>query len=291
MAVRTISANQIKAAVIDAIGEMFCRPTPETAELLRQARDGEKNEIARDMLDAILENHELAVREQLPLCQDTGLLVVFVELGTEIHVEGRTLESLIGEAAHDAWRQFHLRDSIAAYPQRNSFSGKRMEVQGKRSGNPRLPVVLHLEQVPGDKLTLHLALKGGGAENCGTLKMFLPGAKLEEIEDFVVRTVVDAGGKPCPPVFVGVGIGGDFESCAILAKRALMLEEPKDADIEQMEGRILQKINLMGKGVMGFAGNTTALKVSILTRPRHIASLPVAVNIDCHAHRSTSRVI
>ncbi|HOY85018.1 MAG TPA: fumarate hydratase [Candidatus Syntrophosphaera sp.] len=291
MAVKTVSATQIKAAVISGIGEIFCRPTSETAELLLRALDGEPDEIARDMLAAILQNHQLAARERLPLCQDTGLLIVFAEIGTELLITGGTLEELIGEAAGEAWRKYYLRDSLAAYPGRNSVSDSEARLSGAEPLGTSLPFILHLNQVPGDKLTLHLALKGGGAENCSALRMFLPGATLAEIEDFVVQTVVSAGGKPCPPVFVGVGIGGDFEACAILAKRALMQNEPKDPELELMEARILKRINELGRGVMGFAGSTTALKVSILTRPRHIASLPVAVNLDCHAHRSSTRVI
>ncbi len=291
MSVRTVSAAAIKAQVISGIGEIFCRPTQETAELLRRAMDSENNEIARDMLAAILRNHTIAAQEELPLCQDTGLLIVFAELGSEVLIVDGVLERIISEAAHEAWREFRLRDSIATCPGRNSLAVSGIQDTAVNCEDRTLPIILHLEQVPGDKLILRLALKGGGAENCSALKMFLPGAAPEEIEEFVVQTVLVAGGKPCPPVWVGVGIGGDFEVCAILAKRALLLTEPKDPDLVRMEERILKRINQLGKGVMGIAGSTTALKVSILTRHRHIASLPVAVNLDCHAHRATTRVI
>ncbi|HNU97729.1 MAG TPA: fumarate hydratase, partial [Candidatus Syntrophosphaera thermopropionivorans] len=161
----------------------------------------------------------------------------------------------------------------------------------KKSKYYSQPVILHLSEILGNKLELHISLKGGGAENCSTLKMFNPTATLTEIEDFIIDTVVSAGGKPCPPVFVGIGIGGDFEQCTILAKRALMIPLPdseKKPEYLQMEKRILNKINQKGKGVQGFGGKTTALKVNILSQPCHIASLPVAVNIDCHAHRCIS---
>lgn len=291
MTSRQISAAEIRAQVIEGIEEIFCRPTGQTAELLRLALDSETDEIARDMLEAILRNREIAVSECLPLCQDTGLLIVFAELGSEVLIEGGTLEQIIGAAANEAWNKFYMRDSLAPDPLRGQAS-KINQMGGTGDGGiPGFPVILHLEHVPGDNLTLHFSLKGGGAENCSALKMFLPSASLDEIEEFVVGTVVEAGGKPCPPVFVGVGIGGDFESCAILAKRALLLPRESERGICEMEERILAQINRRGKGVMGFAGATTALKVSILTRPCHIASLPVAVNIDCHAHRATSRVI
>ncbi len=292
MALKTISADQIRAQVIEGIGEIYCRPTAEAAELVRQALDSEQDEVARDMLSSILLNHQIALRDGLPLCQDTGLLIVFADLGLDVHIEGGSLEQIISEAAAIAWQKFHLRDSINPDPLMRMNRGEGSERPEPASHDPsRLPVVLHLEQVPGETLTLRLALKGGGAENCSALKMFLPGASEDEIIDFVVNTVVQAGGKACPPVFVGVGIGGDFESCAILAKKALMISEEGRAEDNQMAERILSIINQTGRGVMGFAGSTTALKVTVLTRPCHIASLPVAVNIDCHAHRCTTRVI
>ena len=293
MGLRTVSAAEIREQVIGAIGEICCRPTPETADLLRAALNREKDELARDMLQSILLNHQIAAEEALPLCQDTGLLVVFAELGSELLITGGILPEIISAAAASAWQKFYLRDSIAPDPLR----GKTLLPPEAKPGSSAaratsgLPFILHLDQVAGNRLTLHLALKGGGAENCGALQMFNPGASLGEIEDFIVRTVVEAGGKPCPPVFVGVGIGGDFESCAILAKRALLLPPHNEPDLQRMERRLLDRINLRGRGVMGCAGSTTALRVSILTRPCHIASLPVAVNIDCHAHRVTSRVI
>lgn len=292
MSIKPVSAAQIRASVIEGIGEIYCRPTAEAAKLLQGALDIEQDELARDMLSSILLNHQIALRDGLPLCQDTGLLIVFADLGQNVHIEGGVLEQIISEAAATAWQKFHLRDSIAPDPLRRMHCGEGHDHPEPASHEPsKLPVVLHLEQVPGDELTLYLALKGGGAENCSALKMFLPCAAASEIEEFVVQTVVEAGGKACPPVFVGVGIGGDFESCAILAKRALMSSGTGCVENEDMAGRILSRINQLGGGVMGFAGSTTALKVSILTRPCHIASLPVAVNIDCHAHRLTTRVI
>ncbi|NLN84809.1 MAG: fumarate hydratase [Candidatus Cloacimonetes bacterium] len=282
MAKKRVQASQIREQVLDAIGEIYRAPHPETKLLLQEALVREKDEIARDMLESILKNHELSLRESIPLCQDTGLLVVFAELGNEVLIEGGNLEEIIGAAAAEAWEKFYLRDSIAWDPLRGTNFEKK----------ETLPFILHLEQVPGDELRLHFALKGGGSENCSVLKMLLPGVGMQGVEEFVIQNVVEAGGRPCPPVFVGVGIGGNFEECAILAKKALLVPaEQQDIELRAMEQRILAGINQRGKGVMGFAGSTTALKVSILTKPCHIASLPVAVNIDCHAHRVTSRKI
>ncbi len=282
MVKKTIQANEIRELVLDAIGEIFCAAHPETRQLLENALAREKDEIARDMLESILENHEIAQRESLPLCQDTGLLVVFAELGNGVLIEGGSLRDIIGSAAAEAWDKYYLRDSIAWDPLRRGTGQK----------GTTLPLILHLEQIPGDELILHFALKGGGSENCSFLKMMLPGAGMRGVEEFVIQSVVESGGRPCPPVMVGVGIGGNFEECAVLAKKALVLaSEQKDEELREMEERILDEINKRGKGVMGFAGSTTALKVCILAKPCHIASLPVAVNIDCHAHRVTSRRI
>ncbi|HPQ30276.1 MAG TPA: fumarate hydratase [Candidatus Syntrophosphaera thermopropionivorans] len=283
--VRTIPKKQIYKAIIEAIGQIYCQSTPETKSLLNQALAIEEDDVAKDMLQAMLLNEELAAKKQLPICQDTGIVIVFADIGTETKIENGTLYSIVSEAVNDAWGKYYLRDSIAEEPLRY-FSNPQ-----KKSKYYSQPVILHLSEILGNKLELHISLKGGGAENCSTLKMFNPTATLTEIEDFIIDTVVSAGGKPCPPVFVGIGIGGDFEQCTILAKRALMIPLPdseKKPEYLQMEKRILNKINQKGKGVQGFGGKTTALKVNILSQPCHIASLPVAVNIDCHAHRCIS---
>ncbi|MBW6513865.1 MAG: fumarate hydratase [Candidatus Syntrophosphaera sp.] len=302
---RRVMAQQIREAMISAIGEIYCRPHSETLELLKIARDQEQDEIARDMLDSILANAEIGAREGIPVCQDTGLVIVFAEIGTSVLIEGVTLRDIIEAAAAEAWQKYFLRDSIASDPLRRVQKPEPANTgsEGCNTGPETLygpdtaksiPVILHLDQVPGEKLTLHVALKGGGAENCSALKMFNPTTPLEDIEDFIVATVVQAGGKACPPVIVGVGIGGDFELCARLAKQALIVPhsaEGKKICLLNLEQRLLDRINAEGKGVQGFAGSTTALEVRILTAPCHIASLPVAVNLDCHAHRCTTRII
>jgi len=285
--VKNIRAMDIRAALCDAVGEIFCQPHSQSLELLRQALERESDETARDMLSALIKNAELAARERIPACQDTGLLIVFAELGTDVLITGGTLREIMDEAARAAWKQFWLRDSLNPRPVLGPGADGFPDSVSSH-------LILHLDQVPGDALTLHVALKGGGAENCSALRMFLPTAAQCEIEDFIVHTVTSADGRPCPPVSVGVGIGGNFETCAILAKQALFLpRDPGDEvpRIRDWEQSILDRINREGSGVQGMGGQTTALAVRILIRSCHIASLPVAVNLDCHCHRHTTRVL
>ncbi len=290
MSLRLVSNREIQAATLSALEEIYRQPEARIIELLKAARANETEALALDMLDAILANAELAARDRVPTCQDTGLLVVFAEAGTRICLEEPGLRQTIGSAAKDAWERLYLRDSLALDPLRKQVP----RTNPALPDDSILPLILHLEQVPGGALTLHFCLKGGGAENCSALKMFAPTASLAEIGGFIVQTVVEAGGKPCPPVLVGVGIGGDFELCALLAKKALVLprqESEQDGALLAWERELLSRINAEGKGVQGMGGKTTALDLRILTAPCHIASLPVAVNIECHAHRSTSRII
>ena len=281
MPLRTVPAHLIAKNFREVISEIFCQCHTPTLTLLRSAHSSETDELARDMLESILQNAEIAAREQVPLCQDTGLVIVFAQMGTEVHIEGGTLQDILDSAAYDIWQELYLRDSLSPDPL--------LLRHNPTAEHTRLPVVLHLEQVPGDRLTLRIALKGGGAENMSALRMFNPTITPDEIDEFIVSTVVNAGGNPCPPVIVGVGIGGDFELCAILAKKALLLGSQAEQPYAQMEQRILASINQRGKGVQGFTGHTTALSVHIRTAPCHIASLPVAVNLDCHAHRYAVR--
>ncbi|MGC9361317.1 MAG: fumarate hydratase [Candidatus Syntrophosphaera sp.] len=295
MQTRTIPATLIREAVIDSIGEIYCQPHMQTIDLLQKALKRESDEIARDMLGTILENARVGAETGIPVCQDTGLLIVFARIGVQVQIEEGTLRGIIESAAAEAWKKYYLRDSIAWDPLRGRASSEENGSGLERpSSKEYLPVILHMEQVEGDELRLDICLKGGGAENCSALKMFNPTATIDEIEGFVVDTIVKAGGKPCPPVIVGVGIGGDFELCAQLAKKALVCgreHESGDEKLRNMEHRILDKINQKGRGVQGFAGKTTALEVRILMAPCHIASLPVAVNVECHSHRCASRVL
>jgi fumarate hydratase subunit alpha len=280
---RYVSADAITGKIVAAIGEMFWQTDPLLIKAIQISLESETDPLARDILKDIIRNSEIANQEKIPTCQDTGTLVVFVEYGTALHLGGADLRMVIETAAAQAWRRFSLRDSIVSDPLRE-----------REAVTMPLPVVLHTEMVPGDKLRFTMALKGGGAENMSTLKIFSPSASSDEIREFVVQAVVSAGGKPCPPLIVGVGIGGNFENCALLAKKALFrpLGEPNpQAAHAELERAILDGINSRGTGPMGLGGKTTALAVHVLTAPCHIASLPVAVNIQCHAHRHCEFVL
>lgn len=276
---RLIPAGKISKAVTQAIGEIYCSIDPEVREALEQAYQIEDEPLARDMLAAILENARLGPKDKVPVCQDTGTVVVIAELGCRAKIGDGGLKAALAAGIDEAWRKFYLRGSVVQDP-----------LFARAVPATQVPFVLHLEQTRGDRLSLSLALKGGGAENTSALRMFNPTAGVDEVGEFVVQTVVAAGGKPCPPLIVGVGIGGNFESCAILAKKALLSplnQVAEDARYRELSLAILKQINARGKGIQGMGGKTTALAVKILAAPCHIASLPVAVNIECHAHRWT----
>lgn len=278
MCMRVISADKIKQDVIHAIGEIYCRPDPEVLEALIHARAHETEELPRDVLDTIIKNAEIGSDEGIPICQDTGSLIVFARIGNKLIIEGEPLKDIIENVAMEAWQNYYLRYSIVKEP---LFS--------REIHSLKIPCILHTEIVQGDKLFLHLALKGGGAENMGRHTMLQPGAGREAILDMTLNTVLSAGGKACPPLIVGIGIGGNFERCAILAKQALMLplhQRHPDPEYAKLEQDILTRLNREGCGAQGMGGVSTALAVHILSEPCHIASLPVAVNLDCHAHRS-----
>jgi len=222
----------------------------------------------------LVTNANIASREQIPVCQDTGIGVVFVTIGQEVIVEGN-LEEAIQEGIRAGYADGFLRKSVCD------------PVTRKNTGT-NVPAVIHLEMVPGDMLRIGFLPKGCGSENMSGLVMLPPSAGIPGVEEYVVQKVKDAGSNPCPPVVVGVGLGGTFEKAALLAKRSLMrpLGNPNpDPGVAEIEERILQRINREGQGVMGWGGVNTALAVHMETYPTHIASLPVAVNIQCHAHR------
>ncbi len=242
--------------------------------------DDESSGIGKDILASLIENSAIAHRQKTPLCQDTGSLVVFAELGSDVCIAGGNLPDLINEAVSNAWKDNYLRASIASDP-----------LFERRNTKHNTPAILHVELVPGQRLRLTIAQKGGGAENMSVLKMLTPGMDGADIIDLVKETIVCAGGKPCPPVIIGIGIGGNFETCALLAKKALFipLNTPNpDPNYAKLERDILHEVNQSGIGPQGLGGNCTALAVHILHAPCHIASLPVAINLQCHAHRHGS---
>ena len=261
-----------------------CHYLPEDVlNSLKQARQVEESPIGREVLDSILKNAEISAREQIPLCQDTGDAVVFLELGQDVHIVGGDLYSAINEGVRHGYTQGYLRKSMVSRP----FSAR---VNTKDN----TPAVIYTDIVPGDSLRIIAKPKGGGAENMFRLAMLSPAQGRQGVLDFVVSAVDEAGSNPCPPVVVGVGIGGTVEKTIMLAKRALLRKvgEPSpDAETAELEREILERVNKLGIGPMGYGGRITALAVHIEVFPAHIASLPVAVNLECHSCRHKEAIL
>lgn len=237
--------------------------------------------VAQGILDQIIENYEIADEKDVPICQDTGLACVFVELGQDVHVEGDLAEA-IHEGVRQGYTDGYLRKSVVRDP-----------IDRVNTGD-NTPAVIYYDVVPGDQLRVTVAPKGAGSENMSQIKMLKPSDGLEGVKDFVLRVVEEAGPNPCPPIVVGVGIGGTFDRAALLAKKALI--RPLDVRHPEpfyaaLEAELLEKINALGIGPQGLGGKTTALAVNIEKCPTHIAALPVAVNINCHVTRHQSEVI
>lgn len=238
---------------------------------------------AASILRQCLDNADIASRERMPICQDTGFAVFFVEMGAEVHIEGGLLHDAVGEGTARGYAEGYLRKSIVDDP-----------LFDRTNTGDNTPPVIHLSIVPGERLRIALAPKGGGSENMSAVAMLKPADGQEGVADFVVDTVVKAGGNPCPPTIVGVGIGGTFEMVTLLAKKALLRKvgEPNpDERYAALEQTILRRINASGVGPQGLGGEVTALAVHLETYPCHIASLPVAVNLNCHAARHAEVVM
>jgi fumarate hydratase subunit alpha len=250
---------------------------------LKKARASEPSPVGQAVLDQILQNAEIASQGELPLCQDTGQTVVFLELGQEVHIVGGSLYEAIQEGVRRGYQEGYLRKSVADKP----FSAR-------TNTKDNTPAVIHTEIVPGDKVKITVVPKGGGSENMSFFRMFLPAAGRQGITDWVVECVDKAGANPCPPIIVGVGIGGTIDQTTLIAKKALLrpVGQPNpDPEAAEMEAEILQRVNKLGIGPQGLGGQTTALAVHVETFPCHIASLPVAVNIQCHSARHKEVVI
>ncbi len=250
---------------------------------LRHAREKEVSPVGQAVLDQILQNAEIAARGELPLCQDTGLTVVFLELGQDAHIVGGDLNEAVTEGVRQGYQEGYLRKSVVDRP----FSAR-------VNTRDNTPPVIHIEIVPGDKLKITVCPKGGGSENMSYLKMFSPAAGRQGIIDWVVECVDRSGANPCPPIIVGVGIGGTIDQTTLIAKKALMrpLGQPHpDPEVAELEAEILERVNKLGIGPQGFGGKVTALAVHVETFPCHIASLPVAVNIQCHSARHKEAIL
>jgi fumarate hydratase subunit alpha len=275
--VREIDANQIVETVARLCIESNYYLGADVLAALVKYRGLEVSPVGREVLDQILQNAEIAREQQMPLCQDCGLTVVFMELGQDAHVVGGELNGAIAEGVRQGYRDGYLRKSIVAQP----FSAR---VNTKDN----TPPVIHTTIVPGDHLRIIVAPKGGGSENMSQLGMLKPADGRQGVVNFVVESVRKAGANPCPPIIVGVGVGGSAEKTLWLAKHSLLREigQPSpDREIADLEAEILERVNRIGIGPQGFGGLTTALAVHVETYPCHIASLPVAVNIQCHSAR------
>lgn len=273
---RTIHATEITETVRRLCIEANLYLSPDMERAVKEVGEREKSETGRDILRSLGENLDAARKLSLPICQDTGMAVVFCDVGQEVHVEGGLLADAVNEGVRRGYLEGKLRCSIVADPLNRVNTGD------------NTPAVLHIRLVAGDRLTITVAPKGFGSENMSALRMFTPAASREDIIDFIVQTVGKAGSNPCPPVVVGVGIGGNFEYAAELAKRALL--RPMDVPHENeyyraFEEDALRAVNALGVGPQGFGGTVTALAVHVEAYPTHIAGLPVAVNMGCHVNR------
>ncbi|MBM4443721.1 MAG: fumarate hydratase [Chloroflexi bacterium] len=280
---REIDASSISQAVAGLCQEANYFLPPDVTGSLKEAAQSEESSLGREILKQILENAEIAARERLPLCQDCGCAVVLLEVGQDVHVSGGGIDEAVGEGVRRGYTEGYLRKSMVRQP----FSAR---VNTKDN----CPPVIHTRMVPGDRLKIVLMPKGGGSENMTRLFMLLPGQARQGVIDAVVRAVDEAGSNPCPPVVVGVGIGGTADKAVLLAKEALVrtLGQPHpDPEMADLEKELLQKINALGIGPQGFGGRTTALAVHVEVFPCHIASLPVAVSIQCHSARHRETVL
>ena len=279
--------REIQASVITDTIERLCieanQVLPDAIKKSIQAcRASEDGEIACGILDNIIENYQIAENEQVPICQDTGMACVFLEIGQDVHIAGGDLTEAVNEGVRRGYTNGYLRKSVVKDPVRRGNTGD------------NTPAMLYTEIVPGENIKITVGPKGFGSENMSAIRMFKPSAGIEGIKDFILETVETAGPNPCPPMVVGVGIGGTFDKAALLAKKALMRpvdsenEDPYYADLEK---EMLEKINQLGIGPQGFGGKTTAIGLNIETMPTHIAGMPCAINISCHVTRHKTEVI
>lgn len=280
--IKTVNTTAITEAVARMSQEANFYLGQDVLEGFQKALDQEISITGKEILQQLIENAGIARDELVPMCQDTGYAVIFVELGQDVRIEGGDFYEAIHEGVRRGYTEGYLRKSIVSHP-----------LERKNTGD-NTPAVIHTKIVPGETLRITIAPKGGGAENMSAIKMLKPADGVEGVRKFIVDTVKTAGPNPCPPIVVGVGIGGTFEKCAQLSKEALLREfgvKSKYPDIAKLEDELLEEINKLGIGPQGLGGRTTALAVHIEIYAAHIASLPVAVNINCHAARHKETVL
>lgn len=278
---REIQANLLTDTVARLAIEANCVLPCDVKTRIEQARENEPWETAQGILDKIIENCGIAERNTVPICQDTGVCCVFLKIGQDVHITG-DIQAAVDEGVRKGYGEGYLRKSVVKDPLRRVNTGD------------NTPAMLYTELVPGDKIEITVAPKGFGSENMSRLAMLKPSDGVEGVKAFILKTVEEAGPNPCPPIIVGVGIGGTFDKAAYLAKKALMRstdERNSDPYYADLEAELLEKINALGVGPQGFGGRTTALAVNIEWMPTHIAGLPVAVNINCHVTRHKTAVM
>jgi fumarate hydratase subunit alpha len=280
---RDIDAIEVTKTITSLFLEANYYLTDDVLSALKKAKDTEKSAVGKEVLTKIIKNADIAANEQMALCQDCGTAVVFLELGQEVHIIGGDLFTAINEGVRQAYQEGYLRKSIVNKPFSNRVN----------TGD-NTPAIIYTDIVPGDKLKITVMPKGAGAENMSRLIMLIPSTGRQGIIDNVLTAVKEAGSNPCPPVIVGVGIGGTAEKTMMLAKKALLRkvgEHNSDAETAELETELLQKINALCIGPMGYGGSTTALAVNIEVFPTHIASMPLAINITCHSSRHKAAII
>ena len=279
---KTINVNEIIKTVKELSIEANYYLPNDVKEAIEKAEKNEKWPIANNILNKILENSQIASAEKMPICQDTGMACVFIDIGQDVHITGGSLEEAINEGVRQGYAEGFLRKSVVKDPLH------------RVNTNDNTPALIYYNMVPGDKVKITVAPKGFGSENMSRIAMLKPSDGLEGVKNFVLETVRMAGPNPCPPIVIGVGIGGSFDKAAYLAKKALIRpvnENNTDEFYGNLEKELLEEVNKIGIGPQGFGGKTTALALNIETYPTHIAGLPVAVNINCHATRHKERVL
>ena len=280
---RELDVSRVTQAVAELCVEACYDLPQDVLEALEAARDREESDVGREILEICVENARVAASERVPICQDTGVTIVFLELGQDLHLVGGDLGQAVADGVRQGYDQGFLRKSVVTDP---LFS--------RKNTGDNTPPVVYTDIVPGDGLRITVVPKGTGSENMSGLKMLTPAAGAEGVKRFVVETVDRAGSNPCPPVIVGVGVGGMMDKASLMAKKALLRKVGRahpQPEVAQLEREILSEVNALGIGPQGLGGRVTALAVHIETYPTHIGALPVAVNIQCHAARHAERVL
>ena len=279
---RTIHTDEIIKTIRQMCIDANLHLSEDMKDAICQASETEQSPVGKKILEQLEKNMDIAAREDIPICQDTGMAVVFLKIGQDLHIEGMNLEDAVNEGIRQGYGDGYLRKSVVRDPLQ------------RENTKDNTPGIIHYQIVPGDQLTITVAPKGFGSENMSRVFMLKPADGIEGVKESILNTVREAGPNACPPMVVGVGIGGDFEKCAIMAKQALTRNVNEHSDIpyvKELEKEMLEKVNKLGIGPGGLGGTTTALAVNINTYPTHIAGLPVAVNICCHVDRHMTEIL